>query len=172
MDKGKLSETVLVHCTDVRVLLERLYGETKLEFGIVRCGKGFPKCALVLFINVKHTLHNLSHRLILFRMDVAEIPFHDSSAWLPNHIIIFRRFGPLLSSKSCLHSYVWLIWKPPALLLALARTTAVLFFNLLKSFSSACAYWTSTECLFWERFWNSTPLLWVSLCVWYNSLNR
>ncbi len=32
----KLSEMVLVHCTDVRVLLERLCGETKLEFGIVR----------------------------------------------------------------------------------------------------------------------------------------
>ncbi len=34
--KRKLSETVLVHSTDVRVLLERLCGETKLEFGIVR----------------------------------------------------------------------------------------------------------------------------------------
>ncbi len=107
--KRKLSETVLVRCTDVSVLLERLCGETKLEFGIVRCGKGLPKCSLVLFVNVNHTLYHLSHRLIFFRMEVAEIPFHYFSAWLPNHTIIFRRFGPLLSAKSCLDSYVWLI---------------------------------------------------------------
>ncbi len=35
-EKRKLSETVLVHSPDVHVLLERLCGETKLEFGIVR----------------------------------------------------------------------------------------------------------------------------------------
>ncbi len=34
--KRKLFEAVLVYCTDVRVLLERLCGEMKLEFGIVR----------------------------------------------------------------------------------------------------------------------------------------
>ncbi len=34
--KRKLSETILVHSTDVRVLLEALCDETKLEFGIVR----------------------------------------------------------------------------------------------------------------------------------------
>ncbi len=49
MEQGKLkpSETVLVHCTDVRVLLERIFGETKLEFGLVLCGKGFPMCSLI-----------------------------------------------------------------------------------------------------------------------------
>ncbi len=84
-------------------------GESKLKFGIVGCGKGFPKCSLILFVNVNHTLHHLNHRLIFFRIEVAEIPFHYLSAWLPNHTIIIRRFGQLLSSKSCLHSYVWLI---------------------------------------------------------------
>ncbi len=34
--KRKLSGTVLVHSTVVLVLLERLCGEAKLEFGIVR----------------------------------------------------------------------------------------------------------------------------------------
>ncbi len=62
--KRKLSETVLVHCTDVRVLLEILCGETKLEFGIVRCGKGFPKCTFIPLVNFNHTFHYLSHRLI------------------------------------------------------------------------------------------------------------
>ncbi len=36
--KRKLSETVLEHCTDVRLLFERLCDETKLEFAIVCCG--------------------------------------------------------------------------------------------------------------------------------------
>ncbi len=36
LGKCKVSKTVLVHCTDVSVLLERQCGETKLEFGIVR----------------------------------------------------------------------------------------------------------------------------------------
>ncbi len=112
--KRKLSVTVLVHCTDVRVLLERLCGETKLEFGIVCWGKGFPKCSLILFVNVNHTLHHMSHRPKSFGMEVEDRPFRYLSAWLPNHTIIFRRFGPLLSSKSCLHSYVWLIWKSSA----------------------------------------------------------
>ncbi len=66
---------VLVHCTNVRVLLERLCGETKLEFGIGRSGKGFPMCSLILFVNVNRTLHHLSHRLIFFRMEVDERPF-------------------------------------------------------------------------------------------------
>ncbi len=92
---------------------------------------------------------------IFFRLDVAERHFRYLSAWLPNHIIIFRRFDPLLSSKSCLHSYVWPIWKPSSELLALARPTAVLFYNLLKNLLRACANWTSVECSFWERFWNS-----------------
>ncbi len=106
MEQGKLklSETVLVHCTDVRVLPERLCGETKLEFGSVRCGKGCPMCSLIPFANVNHTPHHLSHLLIFFRIEVAYF-----SAWLPNHSIIFSRFGPFLSSRSCLHSYVWLI---------------------------------------------------------------
>ncbi len=68
MEKGKrkLSETDLVHCT-VRVLLERLCVGTGLEYGIVHCRKGLPKCSLIAFINAKHTLYHLSHRLILFR---------------------------------------------------------------------------------------------------------
>ncbi len=73
MEKGKLSGTVLVHCTDVHVLREILCGETKHEFGIVRCGKGYPKCILILFVNVNHMLHHLSHRLIFFRTEVAAI---------------------------------------------------------------------------------------------------
>ncbi len=82
MDQGKrkLSETVLARCIGVRVLLERLCGETELEFGIVLCGKGFPKCSTILFINANHTLHPLSHRLIFFRMEVAERPFRYLSA--------------------------------------------------------------------------------------------
>ncbi len=51
-------------------------GETKLEFGIVGCGKGFPKCSLIPFVNVNHYFHHLSHRIIFFRVEVAEIPFH------------------------------------------------------------------------------------------------
>ncbi len=50
--------------------------------------KGFPKCSLILFVNVNHTLHHLSHRLIFFRMEVAKIPFHYFSAWLPNHTTV------------------------------------------------------------------------------------
>ncbi len=109
--KRKLSETVLLHSTDVRVLHERLCGETKLEFGIVRWGKGFPKCSLILFVNINYTLHHLSNTPISFRMELAESPLRYLSAWLPNHTEIFRRFGPLLISKNGLHSYVRLIWK-------------------------------------------------------------
>ncbi len=105
--KLKLSETALVHCTDARVLLGGLCCETKLEFGIVRCGKGFPMCSLIPFIHVNHTLHHLSHRLIFFRMEVAEKPLPYLSAWLPNHSIILRRFGRLVSSKSCLRTCGW-----------------------------------------------------------------
>ncbi len=47
--KLMLSEAVLVHCTDVSVLLERLRDEKKLELGIVHCGKRFLKCKLILF---------------------------------------------------------------------------------------------------------------------------
>ncbi len=54
--KRKLSEIVLVHCTDLRVLLERPRNVTKLVFGTVRCRKGFPKCSLILFVNVNHTV--------------------------------------------------------------------------------------------------------------------
>ncbi len=86
MDQGKrkLSETVLVHFTDVRVLLEILCGETKLEFGIVRCGKGFPKCTFILIVNFNHTLHHLSHRLIFFRMEMAERSFRNLLVCMPN----------------------------------------------------------------------------------------
>ncbi len=35
----------------------------------MRCGKGFLKCSLILFVYVNHTLHNLSHRLMIFRLD-------------------------------------------------------------------------------------------------------
>ncbi len=37
--KVKLADAVLVCCTDVRVLLERLCGEKKLELGVVWCFK-------------------------------------------------------------------------------------------------------------------------------------
>ncbi len=104
--KLKLSETALVHCTDVRVLLERLCGETKLEFGFVLCGKGVSDVFTLYFINVNHTLHHMGHRLIFFRMEVAERPFPYLSAWLPNHSITVRKCGPFLSLKSCLHSYM------------------------------------------------------------------
>ncbi len=43
------SEAVLVHCTDVSVLLERLCDEKRLAFGIVHCGKRFLMCILILF---------------------------------------------------------------------------------------------------------------------------
>ncbi len=33
----------------------------------MRCGKGFLKCSLILFVNVNHTLHHLSHWLIFFQ---------------------------------------------------------------------------------------------------------
>ncbi len=80
MEQARLSEAVLVYCTDVCVFLERLWGKTLLEFGIGRCGKGFLKCSLILFANVNHMLHHLSHRLIFFSLDVAETPFRYLSA--------------------------------------------------------------------------------------------
>ncbi len=43
-----LYEKVLVHCAEFRVLLEKVCGES-LKLGIVRCGKRFPKCTLILF---------------------------------------------------------------------------------------------------------------------------
>ncbi len=41
--KCKLSEADLVHCRDVRVLLENLCGEKKTELGIVHFGKRLLK---------------------------------------------------------------------------------------------------------------------------------
>ncbi len=93
MEQGyrKLSEAVLVHCTDVCVILESLWGETKLEFGNVRCRKWFLKFSLILFENAIPTLHHLIHRPIFFRIEVAEKPFHYFSTWMPNHTIFFLR---------------------------------------------------------------------------------
>ncbi len=47
--KRLLYGKVHVHCAEFRVLLEKVCGEKKLKLGIVRCGKRFPKCTLILF---------------------------------------------------------------------------------------------------------------------------
>ncbi len=45
----KFSDAILVHCTDVRVPLEKLCGEMKIELGIMHYGKRFLKNTLILF---------------------------------------------------------------------------------------------------------------------------
>ncbi len=108
--KRQLSQTVLVHCTGVRVLIEKLCGERKLNLGpcIVKTeidfGKRFLKFPLTLFgyqsyasssEPAAYVLQNSGDRLVFLL-----------SARLQNHIMTFRRFGPLLSSISFFHSFL------------------------------------------------------------------
>ncbi len=80
--RRRLSEAVLVHCTDVCDLLERLFGEKKLELGIVRCWKMFLEYTLIHF-EYYLSRHYPRVRLIFFKIKIAERLFRWVSARLP-----------------------------------------------------------------------------------------